>query len=127
MDYGILKGKDFTLTAYIDANWAGSIDDRKSTSGQAFFFGKCFVSWLRKKKTTISLSTTKVEYIVVASYYTQVIWVKKTLEDIWINYDRPILINHDNYSAINISKKPVMHSKTKHIPIKYHFLREQVS
>ena len=53
--------------------------------------------------------------------------MKQTLEDILMKYEDPIVIHCDNTSAINISKNPVMHSKTKHIPIKYHFLREQVS
>ena len=53
--------------------------------------------------------------------------MKQTLEDILVKYEDPIVIQFDNMSAINISKNPVMHSKNKHIPIKYHFLREQVS
>jgi hypothetical protein len=58
---------------------------------------------------------------------TQVLWMKQTLTDIQVEYDEPIPIYFDNTSAINISKNPVMHSKTKHIPIKYHFLWEQVA
>ena len=54
-------------------------------------------------------------------------WMKQTLEDLLVKYENPIIINCDNTSAINISKNPIMHSKTKHIPIKYHFLRDQVS
>ena len=73
------------------------------------------------------MSTASVEYIVVASCCTQVIWSKQTLEDILVKYEDPIVIHHDNASVINISIKPVMHSKTKHIPIKNHFVREKVS
>jgi hypothetical protein len=129
LDFGLWypKTKYFTLNAYTDADWAGSVDDRKSTSGGAFFLGKCLVSWLSKKQTSISLSTTEVEYIVAATCCTQVIWMKQTLEDLQVKYDHPILLNCDNTSAINLSKNLVMHSKTKHIPIKYHFLRDQVS
>ena len=53
--------------------------------------------------------------------------MRQTLEDLLVKYEHPIVINCDNTSAINMSKKPIMHSKTKHIPIKYHYLREQVS
>ena len=53
--------------------------------------------------------------------------MKQNLEDLLINYEYPIVINCDNTSAINMSKNPIMHSRTKHIPIKYHYLREQVS
>jgi hypothetical protein len=57
------KDIDITLRAYTDADWAGSVDDRKSTSGGAFFLGNYLVSWLKKKQTSISLSTTEAEYI----------------------------------------------------------------
>jgi hypothetical protein len=118
------KYKDFNLTAYTDADWADSIDDRKNTNGGAFFLGKSMVAWSSKKQTSTSLSTAEEEYIVVASCCTQVFWIKKNLEDLQIRYNNPITINCDNTSSISISKNPVMHSKTKHIPIKYHFLRD---
>jgi hypothetical protein len=121
------KDKYFNLTAYTDADWADIIDDSKSTSGGALFLGKCLVAWLSKKQTSTSLSTSKAEYIVIASYCTQVLWMKQTLEDLQIRYDDPITINCDNTSAISISKNSVMHSKTKHIPIKYHFLRDHAT
>jgi hypothetical protein len=85
------------------------------------------VSWLSKKQSSISLSTTEEEYIATTTCCTQILWMKQTLQDIQVRYDEPILILCDNTSAINISKNPVMHSKTKHIPIKFHFLREQVT
>jgi hypothetical protein len=121
------KGKDLSLIAYIDADWAVCIDDQRSTSEEAFYLGECLVSWLRKKQSSIYLSTTKVDYIATTSCCTQVLWMKQTLTDIHVEYDEPIPIYCDNTSAINISKNPVMHTKTKHIPIKYHFLREQVA
>jgi hypothetical protein len=74
------KDKEFNLTAYTDVDWAVSINDRKRTSGGAFFLGKCMVSWLRKKQTFTSLSTIEEKYIVVASFCTQVLWMKQTLE-----------------------------------------------
>jgi hypothetical protein len=88
--------------------------------------GECLVSWLRKKKSSVSLSTAEAEYIPATKCYTQVIWMKQTLTDIQVEYDKPIPIYCDNTSAISISKNLVMHSKTKHMPIKYHFLQEQV-
>ena len=85
------------------------------------------MSWLRKKQYSISLSTTEAEYIVAPSFCTQVIWIKKTLEDLLVKYEDPIVIHCDNTSAINICKNLLMYSKEKHIPIKYNFLREKVS
>jgi hypothetical protein len=116
------KGKDRSLIAYTDADWAGCIDDRRSTNGEAFYLGGCLVSWLSNKKSSISLSTTEAEYIATTSCCTHVLWMKQTLTDIQVEYDEPIPIYCDNTSAINISKNLMMHSKMKHIPIKYHFL-----
>eukprot|EP00253_Pinus_taeda_P002577 PITA_02577 len=117
---------DLTLHAYTDADWAGSVDDRKSTSGGAFIMGSRLVSWFSKKQSSISLSTAEVEHVAAASCCTQLLWMIQTLQDFQITCTQFISILCDNTSAISISKNPVMHSKTKHIPIKYHFLREQV-
>jgi hypothetical protein len=122
-----LKGNEMTMVAYTDADWAGSIDDRRSTSGATFYLGDCLVSWLSKKNSSVSLSTTKSEYIAATTCCTQVLWMKQTLQDIQVEYDEPISIFCDNTSVISISKNLVMHSKTKHISIKFHFLREQVT
>ena len=81
----------------------------------------------KQKNYSIALSTAESEYIVVSSCCTQVIWMKRRLEYLLVKYEDPIVIQGDNTSAINISKNHVMHSKTKHIPIKYHFLRDKVS
>ena len=128
-EYGLWypKGNHLDLYAFNDADWAGCVDDRKSTSGATFYLGGCPVSWSSKKQSTVTLYTVEVEYIATANCWTQILWMKHMLVDIHIHYDDPIPIFCDNTSAINISKKPVMHSKTKHIPIKFHFLREKVS
>jgi bifunctional DNase/RNase len=89
--------------------------------------GECLVSWLSKKQSSISLSTTEADYIATTTCCTYVSWMKQTLKDIQVDYDEPIPIYCDNTSAINISKNLVMHSKTKNIPIKYHFLEEHVA
>jgi hypothetical protein len=121
------KGKDLSLIAYTDANWAGFIYDRRSTNGAVFYLGECLVSWLSKKPSSVSLSIAEAEYIAAGTCCTQVLWMNFFFTNIQIEYDEPIPIYCDNTSAINISKNLVMHSKTKHIPIKYHFLREQVT
>jgi hypothetical protein len=128
-DFGLWypRNKGFELISYTDVDWAGSVDEKKSTSGNAFFLGECLVSWSSRKQSSISLSTTEAEYIAVVECCTQILWMIQTLEDIKIECNQLIPIYCDNTSAINISKNPVMHAKTKHIPIKYHFLREKVS
>eukprot|EP00253_Pinus_taeda_P016000 PITA_16000 len=75
---------------------------------------------------TQTMAYAEVEYVAAASCCTQLLWMMQTLQDLQITCTPPISILCDNTSAISISKNPVMHSKTKHIPIKYHFLREQV-
>jgi hypothetical protein len=129
MNYGLWypKNQNLQLTAYSDADWANCVDERKSTSGGAFFLGDSLVAWLSKKKGSISLSTTEVEYITATTCCTQVLWMIHTLADLEVKYTAPIPIHCDNTSAISVSKNPVFHSKTKNIPIKYHFLREQVT
>ena len=89
--------------------------------------GDSLVSWLSKNQGSIFLSTTKAEYIVVATCCTQILWMNQTLTYLEVKYFDPIPFHCDNTSAISMSKNPVLHSKTKHIPIKYHFLREQVT
>jgi hypothetical protein len=129
MNYGLwyLRHPNFQLSVYSDVDWDNCMDERKSTSGGAFFLGYSLVAWLRKKQGSISLSTTEAEYIVAATCYTQVLWMIQTLADLEVKYNAPIPIHFDNTSAISVSKNHVFHSKTKHIPIKYHFLREQVT
>jgi len=78
IEYGLWypKGEDFTLVAYSDVDWAGYVDDRKSTNGGAFFLGNNLVSWHSKKKESVSLSSIEVEYMATTSCCTQVLWMK---------------------------------------------------
>jgi hypothetical protein len=129
INYGLWypRNQNFQLTVYSDVDWANCVDERKSTSGGAFFLVDTLVSWLSKKKGSISLSTTEFEYIAVATRCTQVLWMIQTLADLEVKYTALIPIHCDNTSAISVSKNLLFHSNTKHIPIKYHLLREQVT
>ena len=126
-DYGIWFSKDTnsSLAGYSDADWAGNADDRKSTSGGCFYLGNNLVSWFSKKQNSISLSTAEAEYIAAGSCCTQLLWMKQMLEDCGIFQDT-LIVYCDNTSAINISKNLVQHSRTKHIDIRHHFIRELV-
>jgi hypothetical protein len=103
------------------------VDERKSTSGGVFFLEDSLVEWLIKKQISISLSTIKDENIAVATCCTQVLWMIQIVVDLEVKYTASIPIHCDNTSAISVTKNHIFHSKTKHIPIKYHFLREQVT
>ena len=126
-DYGIWYSRESNecLAGYSDANRAGCIEDRKSTSGGCFYLGNNLVSWMSKKQNSVSLSTAKAEYIAMASCSAQLLWMKKLLHDYGITQDT-MCVFCDNTSAINLSKNPVQHSKSKHIEIRYHFIRDLV-
>ena len=119
-------GGNLDLKIFTDADWVGSIDDRKRTSGGELFLGKRLVSWKRKKKNSISQSTAEVEYVAVVVNYSNVVCFKQLLEGMKIEIKDIVVIFCENTCEINISKNLVMHTKTKHIAIKYHFLRELV-
>lgn len=129
MEFGIWypKGKDFTLFSYSNVYWASCIDHIKSTSGIAFYLGDRLVAWHSKNQDYVSLSTTKAEYIATTSCHTQVLWMKQTLKYLGIHFNEPISVMVDNTNVINISKNSIMHFKTKHIDIRYHFLKEKVT
>ena len=100
---------------------------KKSTSGTTLYLGECLVSWLRNKQYSLSLSTTEAKYIAATTCCTEFLWMKQTYTYIHVEYDEPIPIYCDNTRAISISRNLMMHSKTKNISIKYHFLWEHVA
>ncbi|KAI3715584.1 hypothetical protein L6452_22570 [Arctium lappa] len=114
---------NFDLIAYSDIDLGGANMDRKSTSGGCQLLGARLVSWQCKKQTIVSLSTTEAEYIAAASCCSQVLWIQNQMLDYGVTFlHTPIFI--DNSSAISIVNNPVKHSKTKHIEIRYHFIKD---
>ncbi|XP_062080129.1 uncharacterized mitochondrial protein AtMg00810-like [Humulus lupulus] len=122
IDLGLWYSCDTTmsLVGYSDSDWAGSVDDRKSTSGGCFFVGNNLVSWLSKKQNYISLFAAEAEYIAAGSCCTQLIWLNKMLTGYVFSQDSLVLFC-DSTNAINMSKNPVQHSRTKHIDNSYGF------
>ena len=117
------KCNNFELICYSDADFGGCKIDRKSTSGTCHFLGHSLVSWHSKKQNSVALSTAEAEYIAAGLGCAQVLWMKQTLSDFGLTYSH--FPKCDNTSAISISKNPVQHSRTKHIEIRHHFLRDQ--
>ncbi|GKA79661.1 putative ribonuclease H-like domain-containing protein [Tanacetum coccineum] len=113
----------FDLEAYSDSDYAGASLDRKSTTGGCQFLGSRLISWQCKKQTIVANSTTEAEYVAAASCCGQVLWIQNQMLDYGYNFmNTKIFI--DNESTICIVKNPVFHSKTKHIEIRHHFIRD---
>ncbi|GKD37972.1 retrovirus-related pol polyprotein from transposon TNT 1-94 [Tanacetum coccineum] len=113
------------LTAYADADHAGCQDIQRSTSGSAQFLVDKLVSWSSKKQKSTAISTTEAEYIVMSGCCTQILWMRSQLTDYGFAFNK-ILLYCDNRSAIALCCNNVQHSRSKHINIRHHFIREQV-
>ncbi|GKE45571.1 hypothetical protein Tco_1472855 [Tanacetum coccineum] len=110
---------------YADSDHAGDYVDRESTSGVFTFMGCCLASWFAKKQTALAISMTEFEYVFTKKACQQALWMKQALIDYGVRLDDvPILC--DNKGAIDLSKNPVKHSRTKHIEIHHHFLYDNV-
>ncbi|GJW93544.1 retrovirus-related pol polyprotein from transposon TNT 1-94 [Tanacetum coccineum] len=119
------KGSGIETIVYADSDHAGDYVDRKSTSGVCTFMGCCLTSWFSKKQTALAISTTEAEYVSARKACQQALWMKQALVDYGVRLD-DIPIMCDNKGAIDLSKNPVQHSRTKHIEIRHHFLRDNV-
>ncbi|KAJ9567184.1 hypothetical protein OSB04_003150 [Centaurea solstitialis] len=126
-DFGLWYPKDsgFELIAYTDSDHAGCKLNRKSTSGACQFLGDKLVSWSSRKQNCVSLSTAEAEYVAAACCCSQVLWMKTQLADFGYTMHQ-IPIYCDSKSAIQITANPVQHSRTKHIDIRYHFIKDHV-
>ena len=119
------KGTGIDTIVYADSDHAGDYVDRKSTSGICTFVGHCLTSWFSKKQTALAISTTEAEYVSAGKACQQALWMKQALVDYGIQLN-DITILCDNKGAIDLSKNPVQHARTKHIEIRHHFLRDNV-
>nr|GEW66180.1 hypothetical protein [Tanacetum cinerariifolium] len=119
------KDSGFELTGFSDADYAGCKDTFKSTFDGAQFLGEKLVSWSLKKQDCTALSTTEVEYVSLSACCTQVLWMRTQLTDYGFHFNK-IPIYCDLKSAIALSCNPVQHSRTKHVAIHYHFIKDHV-
>ena len=128
LDYALFYEADVELElfGYTDADWAGSADDRRSTSGFMFSLGSAAITWSSKKQPTVSLSSTEAEYRGAAVAACEVAWLEMLLHDLRLQVHRPVVIYCDNLSSIQLARNPVFHARTKHIEVHYHFIRDRV-
>jgi hypothetical protein len=117
------KGSHFELLGYSDVDYAGCKVDRKSTSRTCQFLGRSLVSWSSKKQNSITLSMTEAEYVTTDSCCVQLLWMRQTFKDYGYTMNHISLLC-DNESAIKIVYNPCEHSRTKHMDIRHHFLRD---
>jgi len=130
IDYDLLyKNQDNNneiLVGYSDADFAGDIDTRRSTTGYIFTIDNMPVTWTSQRQKLVTLSTTESEYVAAASAAKEIIWLRKLLKDIDCEMSAPTTLFVDNLSTVKLIKNPEFHKRTKHIDIKYHFIREKV-
>ncbi len=110
------------LQGFVDADMGGDLDGRKSTTGYVFTLGGTTVSWVSKLQKKVALSTTEAEYVAVTEASKEMIWLRSFLEELGQKLDDSTL-HCDSQSAIHLAKNPVYHSRTKHIQVRYHFIR----
>ncbi|WVZ79226.1 hypothetical protein U9M48_026830 [Paspalum notatum var. saurae] len=131
LDYGIVyprRGeRKAELIGYSDSDMGGDVDGRKSTSGLIFFLGKCPISWQSQKQRIVALSTCEAEYVAAATACCQGVWLRRLLQEITGEDHRAPVLRVDNKSAIELAKNPVLHDRSKHIDIRFHFIRDCVN
>ncbi|CAL9005605.1 unnamed protein product, partial [Prunus brigantina] len=108
----------------LEVDYAGDLEDRKSTSGYVFMLGSAAVAWSSRKQPIVTLSTTEAEFVAAAACASQAVWMKRILEKLSLEESKCTTIFCDNSSTIKLSKNPVLHGRSKHIDVRFHFLRD---
>ncbi|XP_074579625.1 secreted RxLR effector protein 161-like [Curcuma longa] len=118
------KNHALNLVGYCDSDLGGSLDDMKSTSGYCFSFGLAIFSWLSKKQQSVAQSSAEAEYISASVATSQAIWLRRILAD--LGHHQGTVLYYNNKSAIAMAKNPIHHSRTRHITLKHHFIRQTI-
>ena len=128
IDYGLtyLCDSDICPTAFVDTDYGGCRDTRRSTSGYVFIMAGGAVTWSSKRQATVALSTVKAEYVAMSRCAQQMAWMHHWLDEVEIKYSHPGMIKGDNWGAIALTKNTKDHRKVKHIDIRHHYIRELV-
>jgi hypothetical protein len=128
LDFGLeyVRGNGVRLAGYTDSDWAGSVSDRKSTSGCCFGLGLAAVSWFSRKQKSVALSSSEEEYMAASLASCEAVWLRKMLFSLFEECLDPTVIYCDNQSCIKLTENPVFHDRSKHIDIRYHSISDYV-
>ncbi|PNX83963.1 putative copia-type protein [Trifolium pratense] len=118
---------DKSLIAFSDSDWAGCPDTRRSTTGFVIFYAGIPVSWVSRKQHTISRSSCEAEYRAVSSTVTELLWLQQLLDELGVILPHPPKLMCDNVSTTYLATNPIFHSRTKHLAIDFHFVREKIA
>ena len=111
----------------LDANWAGSLDHKKTTSGYLVYLGSTPISWKSRKQRTVSRSSTEAEYKALADGTAEILWIRALLSDLHFSSNPVTILWCDNLGATYLSINPIFHARTKHVEVDYHFVRDRVA
>lgn len=129
MEYGLMytaNSGNHMLSGYSDSDLGGNVDDRKSTGGMVFYLSESLITWVSQKQRYVALSTCEAEFMAATATACQGIWLRNLLGMITDVKVGPVVIYVDNRSAIDLAKNPVFHGRSKHIDLRFHFIRECV-
>lgn len=127
LNYGLryTKGKgNYILSGFSDSDFAGSTEDRKSTGGMAFYLNENLITWVSQKQKCVALSSCEAEFMAANAAACQGVWLRNLLRQITDIGPGPVIIYVDNKSTIDLSKNPVFHGRSKHIDVRFHFIRD---
>ena len=120
------RRSNLTLQEFSDADLGGDLDGRKSTTDYIFTLGGTVISWKSKLQGRVSLSTIEAEYVAISEAAKEIIWLKSLLKKLGKRQDESPLFS-DSQSAICLAKNPILHSRCKHLELKYHFIRNLIN
>lgn len=119
-------GGSLDVEGFCDADYAGDMDTRRSTTGYVIKLGESVVTWCSKRQPTVSLSTTEAEYRAAAMAAQEIVWLRLVLKELLNAEDERVVLRCDNMSSIYLANNPMFHARSKHIEVHYHFIREKV-